>query len=175
MPSCAGVVIALRHESFLAEACSEALASAAEHIGFEGEEGFQSVGFEDRAGLLVQCLRGMDCITASSTGEISVTEIQLDDGTTAIADEGVTGPSEAGFNRLELEVLGSPCAVCDFDAVIGEPHAGQLRIAEADIGQGDYSIIARDLQIIDVNAQQVLGYGARCSATRSAPFHQTAL
>ena len=175
MPSCAGVVIALRHESFLAEACSEALASAAEHIGFEGEEGFQSVGFEDRAGLLVQCLRGMDCITASSTGEISVTEIQLDDGTTAIADEGVTGPSEAGFNRLELEVLGSPCAMRDFDAVIGEPHAGQLRIAQPDIWQRVRFIVARDLEIIDVNARQVFGYGARCSATRSAPFHQSAL
>ena len=117
----------------------------------------------------------MDCITASSTGEISVTEIQLDDGTAAIADEGVTGPSEAGFNRLELEVLGSPCAMRDFDAVIGEPHAGQLRIAQPDIWQRVRFIVARDLEIIDVNAQQVLGYGARCSATRSAPFHQTAL
>ena len=117
----------------------------------------------------------MDCIAASSAGETSVTEIQLDDGATAAADESVTRSTEACLDGLELEVLGSPCAVCDFDAVIGEPHAGQLRIAEADIGQGDYSIIARDLQIIDVNARQILGYGARCSATRSAPFHQSTL
>ena len=53
MPSGSRAVVALRHEGFLTEACSEALASTAEHIGFEGEEGFQSVGFEDRAGLLV--------------------------------------------------------------------------------------------------------------------------
>jgi len=53
MPSGSRAVVALRHEGFLTEACSKALASATEHIGFEGEEGFQSVGFEDRAGLLV--------------------------------------------------------------------------------------------------------------------------
>ena len=112
---------------------------------------------------------------AALAGEIAVTEIHFDDWSAAIADEGVTRPSEACLDGFELEALGSPCAVGDFDAVIGEPHAGQLRIAEADIGPGDYSIIAWDLQIIDVNARQVLGYGARRSATRSAPFHQSTL
>ena len=93
----------------------------------------------------------MDCIAASSAGETSVTGIQRYDGTAAIADEGVTGPSEAGFDRLELEVLDSPCAVSDFHAVIGEPHAGKLWIAQANVWQGDCSIIARNLQIIDAD------------------------
>src|SRR5436309_10323056 len=164
MPSGAGVVVALRHEGFLTEACSEALSSAAEHISLEDKESFQSVGFEDRAGLLVQCLRGVDGITASSAGETGVTEIQLDDGATAAADESVTWATEACLDGLELELLGSPCAVCDFHAVIGELHAGQLRVAQPDIWQSECSIIAWDLQIIDVNARQVLGYGAQCSA-----------
>ena len=87
----------------------------------------------------------MDCIAASSTRETSVTEIQLDDRATAIADESVTGATEAGFDGFKLEVLGSPCAVCDFDAVIGEPHAGQMRVAQPDIWQRECSIIAWDL------------------------------
>ena len=93
----------------------------------------------------------MDCIAASSAGETSVTEIQLDDGATAAADESVTRSSKAGFDRLELEVLGSPCAVSDFHAVIGEPHAGKLWIAQANVWQGGCSIIARDWQIIDAD------------------------
>ena len=93
----------------------------------------------------------MDCIAASSAGQTSVTGIQRYDGTAAIANEGVTGSSKAGFDRLELEVLGSPCAVSDFHAVIGEPHAGKLWIAQANVWQGGCSIIARDWQIIDAD------------------------
>ena len=93
----------------------------------------------------------MDCIAASSAGETSVMEIQLNDGATAAADESITRSTEACLDGLELEVLGSPCAVCDFDAVIGEPHAGKPWIAQANVWQGDCSIIARDLQIIDAD------------------------
>jgi len=93
----------------------------------------------------------VDCIAASSAGETSVTEIQLDDGATAAADESVTRSTEACLDGLELEVLGSPCAVSDFHAVIGEPHAGKPWIAQANVWQGDCSIIARNLQIIDAD------------------------
>jgi len=75
---------------------------------------------------------------AALAGEVAVAEVDFDGWSAAAADESVARPfraTEAGLDRLEVEVLRSPCSVRDFDAVIGQPHIGQLRVAHTNIRQ----------------------------------------
>jgi hypothetical protein len=86
----------------------------------------------------------MDCITATAASEVLVSEIQLDCWAAAFADEGWPGISEASFNPFEAECLYAS-GMREFYHMIGNPHIGNVRVAETDVGRGVGFVIARNV------------------------------
>jgi len=97
----------------------------------------------------------MDCITATAASEVLVSEIQLDCWAAAFAEEGWSRISEAGFNPFEAKCLDA-FGMREFHHMIGNPHVGNVRISKADTRCDISFVVARDLQVIDVDMGQGL-------------------
>ena len=97
----------------------------------------------------------MDCITATAASEVLVSEIQLDCWAAAFAEEGWSRISEAGFNPFEAKCLDA-FGMREFHHMIGNPHVGNVRISKADVGRDVGFVIARDVEVVDVDMRQCL-------------------
>jgi hypothetical protein len=100
-------------------------------------------------------LRAIDDVAASSAAEVLVAEVQFDCWAAALTNERWSRISEACFNPLEAEGLHS-ITVMEFYHVIGNPHIGNVRITKADTRCDVSFVIARNIEIVDVDVRQCL-------------------
>jgi len=138
------------------------------HSRLETDEGFYSVGLQDGPCAFAERAGDVGELVAPAAGQVGVAEIQFDDRSLALADEGKAEIAEAGFDGLESECLGAAC-VGEFHRIAGQPDAGQIRIPKTDIGGAVGFVVAGDVQLVDVDLRQLLSDRARVAAMGIAP------